>query len=385
MNTPPCLSQFLKPRLVLKICMLSALLCSLALPAVAIRIKDIAYLRGARDNQLIGYGLVVGLDGTGDSEGTLLSRRPLRNALERMGLNLSPTEITGRSIAGVLVTAVLPPFAKAGSRIDVTVDALGDATSLRGGTLMLTPLNGANQQVYAAAQGVISGIPSGIRRDLDDNNAIPTRLDPRSSLVPTKGHVPNGGLVEREINLNLNTRTRVYINLKQSDFTTAFRLAKAVNRALGEGFAQAKDAGAIEISVPDSYLGRTVELLSRIENLEVEPDFIAKVIIDERTGSIVMGQHVRIAPVAISQGGIRIEVGAEADEVGDVPPGDAPGRLSPGSTTTIDRQITLFKGEVDLKEVVEGLNRIGASPADLVQVLRNIKNAGALHAELEIR
>ncbi len=361
-----------------KCSMLAILLCSLALPAFAIRIKDIAYLRGARDNQLIGYGLVVGLDGTGDNEGTLLSRRPLRNALERMGLNLTPEEIMGRSVAGVLVTAVLPPFAKAGSRIDVTIDTLGDATSLRGGTLMLTPLSATNQQVYAIAQGTISGIPQGLRRDLDTSTDTRTRLDSRSSLVATKGHVPSGALVEREINLNLNTRTRVYINLKQSDFTTAYRLAKAVNRALGEGSAQAKDAGSVEISVPDSYLGRTVELLSRIENLEVEPDFVAKVIIDERAGSIVMGQHVRIAPVAISQGGIRIEVGPENSNGANAEPGSALGDPT-------KRGIALFKGEVDLKEVVEGLNRIGASPADLVQILRGIKNAGALHAELEIR
>jgi flagellar P-ring protein precursor FlgI len=386
--------------------------------AWAIRVKDVAFLRGARDNQLIGYGLVVGLDGTGDSPESLLARKPLQNALERMAINLNPRDVRGRSIAGVLVTATLPPFAKAGARLDVTVDALGDAVSLRGGTLMLTLLNGPNQVVYATAQGPMTGIPKGIERpEAGLLAAAPvattpgvqqplqgptTQVDNRSSMVATKGFVIRGALVEREVNLNLNTRARLYINLKQSDFTTAFRLAKLINREVGDGSARAKDAGTVEVSIPDSYLGQTVELMARIENLEIQPDAVARVVVDERTGAIVMGQNVRISPIAISHGNLQIRIG------GPPPPAPAPAAgARPGAPAAAAAQaqaaaaapqtelpalalaenpsIVLFKGEVDLKEVVDGLNKIGASTQDLVQVLKIIKTAGALHADLEIR
>lgn len=362
-----------------------------AAPAWAIRVKDIAFLRGARDNLLIGYGLVVGLDGTGDSPDGLLARKPLRNALERMAISLGPRDVKGRSIAGVLVTSTLPPFAKAGARLDVTVDTLGDAVSLRGGTLMYTLLYGANQVIFGTAQGPVTGIPKGIERALPGieptvGEERQNLVDPRSNLVPTKGFVIGGALVEREINLNLNTRSRVFINLKRSDFTTAFRLAKLVNREFGDGSARAKDAGTVEISVPESYLGQTVELISRIENLEIVPDSVAKVVVNERTGTIVMGQHVRISPVAISHGNLSIEIkGPEPAATAEAPPAGQQETRAPLVSVPESPGIVLFKGEVDLKEVVDGLNKIGASSADLVQVLKIIKAAGALHAVLEIR
>jgi len=371
------------------------LLLATAWEASAIRVKDIAFLRGARDNQLIGYGLVVGLNGTGDSEDSLLSRKPLSNALERMALSLNPREIEGRSIAAVLVTATMLPFAKAGSRMDVTVDTLGDTISLRGGTLMYSLLYGANQVVYATAQGPVTGIPKGIESPFPGAELLPAdvagvatgapRLDPRSSLVPTKGYVLGGALVEREINLNLNSRSRVFVNLKRGDFTTAFRLAKLINRELGDGTARAKDGGTVEISVPDSYLGQTVELMARIENLEIFPDAVAKVVLDERSGTIVMGQHVRISPIAISHGAMSIEVmgppsAAEGEDGAEEETGGLPINVAESPFAII-----LFKGDVDLKEVVDGLNKIGASSWDLVQILKSIKTAGALHADLEIR
>jgi flagellar P-ring protein precursor FlgI len=391
-------------RLVSVLGMVAILLVTAAVPAWAIRVKDVAFLRGARENQLIGYGLVVGLDGTGDSADSLLARKPLRNALERMAISINSQDIKGRSIAGVLVTAKLPPFAKAGSQIDVTVDALGDAVSLRGGTLMYTLLSGANQIVYATAQGPITGIPKGIERSPTTGadilgTAAPAgveqtaqeQAETNTSLVPTKGHVLGGALVEREIDLNLNTRSRVYINLKQSDFTTAFRLAKLINRELGDGSARAKDAGTVEVSVPDSYLGQTVELVSKIENLEITPDAVAKVVVDERTGTIVMGQHVRISPIAISHGNLTIEIGALAQPPADTQAQGAnadqaePSQASVALERAATPAILLFKGDVDLKEVVDGLNKIGASSRDLVQVLKIIKTAGGLHADLEIR
>lgn len=387
----------MQARMVVQLGMALLLLAVFQQAAWAIRVKDVAFLRGARDNQLIGYGLVVGLDGTGDSEGSLLARKPLKNALERMAISLNPREVRGRSISGVLVTAVLPPFSKAGSRIDVTVDTLGDALSLRGGTLMLTLLNGPNQVVYATAQGPITGIPKGIERSQPILGLVPdpaadqtnrARVDPQSSLVPTKGFVIGGALVEREINLNLNTRSQLFINLKQSDFTTAFRLSKLINRELGDGSARAKDAGTVEISIPDSYLGQTVELISKIENLEIIPDSIAKVVVDERTGAIVMGEHVRISPIAISHGNLQIDITSrsqEQTEEGQAPQNETEREEATALTLAEAPTIILFKGEVDLKEVVDGLNKIGATTQDLVQVLKIIKSAGALHAELEIR
>ena len=377
----------------------AALLLALAVAAApgaarAVRVKDVAFLRGARDNQLIGYGLVVGLDGTGDTPESLLARKPLVNALERMAISISAREIKGRSVAAVLVTATLPPFAKAGARIDVTVDTLGDALSLRGGTLMYSLLYGPDQVVFATAQGPMTGIPKGIERDqlaaaagaggltAAQQADLRKLQDPRFSLVPTKGYVIGGGLVEREINLNLNSRARIYINLDSSDFTTSFRLAKLINRELGDGSARAKDAGTVEVSVPDSYLGQTVELMSRIENLDITPDSVAKVVVDERTGSIVMGENVRISPIAISHGNLSIQITPPAP-----PPAEQPAAPpSPSAQALAENPaIILFKGEVDLKEVVDGLNKIGATSADLVQVLKIIKTAGALNADLEIR
>jgi flagellar P-ring protein precursor FlgI len=394
---PPSRAVRAHPRRLARSCALLALvLALLAAPegARAIRVKDIAFLRGARDNQLIGYGLVVGLDGTGDSPDSLLARKPLVNALERMAISIGAKEVKGRSIAGVLVTATLPPFAKAGTRLDVTVDTLGDAVSLRGGTLMYTLLNGPNQVVFGTAQGPLTGIPKGIERDqaaaqagqpLTDQQVAELKKlqDPRSSLVPTKGYVIGGALVEREISLNLNARARIFINLKSSDFTTSFRLAKLINRELGDGSARAKDAGTVEVSVPDSYLGQTVELVSRIENLNITPDSVAKVVVDERSGAIVMGQNVRISPIAISHGNLNIQIKAVSDqpEQQQAQASDAQRAL----TLADNPSIVLFKGEVDLKEVVDGLNKIGATSTDLVQVLKIIKVSGALHADLEIR
>ena len=393
----------------------SLMVLAWAVPAHAIRVKDIAFLRGARENQLIGYGLVVGLNATGDSPESLMSRKPLSNALERMALSLNPKDIKGRSVAAVLVTANLQPFAKAGTRMDVTVDALGDAISLRGGTLMYSLLYGPNQIVYATGQGPVTGIPRGIEAGTPAGGAAAgligavaappgggaayeTQVDPRSSTLPTKGYVIRGAIVEREINLNLNSRSRVYVNLKAGDFTTAFRLSKLINRELGDGSARARDAGTVEVSVPDSYLGQTVELMAKIENLEITPDAIARVVLDERTGTIVMGENVRISPIAISHGAMSIQISGPQPGPGAQPAaaaaGAAPAQAQaaqseeaalPVNIAEQGGSMILFKGEVDLKEVVDGLNKIGASSWDLVQVLKSIKTAGALHADLEIR
>ena len=346
----------------------------------AVRVKDIASLRGARDNQLIGFGIVVGLDGTGDSAESLLSRKPIINALERIGISLDSADIAGRSLAAVWLTATLPPFAKSGQRLDVTAATIGDSISLRGGVLIMTPLRGPNRLVYAVAQGPIAGIPRGVSRA----DALPAEelanLPIGQRMVASVGTIPGGAIVEREINLNLNSRARLYMNLRSPDFTTAFRLAKLINQTLGIRSARAKDAGTVEISVPDSYLGNTVELVSYIENLEISPDNTAQVVLDERSGTVVMGGSVRISPIAISQNGLSMQVklptpeqqaGAENQAAADA--------------NTLRSDVFMLKGGADLKEIVDGFNKIGASSRDLIEVLKSVKAAGALHADLVIR
>jgi len=349
-----------------------------ATPVLAVRVKDVAALRGARDNELIGFGLVVGLDGTGDSQESLLSRKPIVNALERIGISLKSQDILGRSIAAVWLTATLPPFAKSGQRLDVTAATIGDSVSLRGGILIMAPMRGPDRLVYALAQGPISGIPKGVSRaDALPEDAL-VDLPIGSRMVASVGQVHGGALVEREISLNLNSRARLFMNLNSPDFTTAFRLAKLINQNLGFRSARAQDAGTVEVSVPDSYLGNTVELISFIENLEISPDHRAKVVLDERSGTVVMGGNVMISPIAISQNGLNIQVKLPSQNTAG---GD--GALTEGQI--LEASVFMLKGGVDLKEIVNGFNKIGASSRDLIEVLKAVKTAGALHAELVIR
>lgn len=351
----------------------------------AVRIKDLAAIRGMRNNQLIGFSIVVGLNGTGDTRDSFLARKPLRNALERMGISVTLDEIRGRSIAAVMITAVLPPFAKQGQQLDVTVSSLGNAISLRGGVLIMTPLRAPNREVYAVAQGKIIGIPLGV--ELPEGRGIigstEYQYDPKRNITPTVGKVIRGAIVEREVNIDLNSRTRIFLNLKEPDFTTAFRVAKIINKELGDGSARSVDAGTVELSVPASFLGQTVELISRVENMEIEPDAIAKVVLDERTGTIVMGTNVRILPIAISYGNLSIQIGS-----GTVQPlqdaNQANNQNNVSNPIEVSSKVILFKGGVDIKEVVDGLNKIGISNSDLIEVLKTIKSAGALQAELII-
>lgn len=356
---------------------------SLAATAFGVRIKDLASIRGMRNNQLIGFSIVIGLNGTGDSRDSFLARKPLQNALERMGVSISLEEIKGRSIAAVMVTATLPPFAKQGQELDVRVSALGNAVSLRGGVLIMTPLRAPNREVFAVAQGPIVGIPMGI--ELPEGRAAigseEYTFNAERNLIPTVGKVIGGAIVEREVGIDLNSRTRVFLNLHSPDFTTAFRMAKVVNRELGDGSARSVDAGTVEVSVPASYMGQTVELLSRIENMEIEPDAVAKVVLDERTGTIVMGTSVRILPIAISYGNLSIKIGfqhLQPDSEDRKSAESAPVQLEE------DNNVILFKGGVDIKEVVDGLNKIGIANSDLIEVLKTIKSAGALQADLVI-
>ncbi len=362
--------------------------------AQAVRIKDLSSLRGMRNNQLIGFSLVVGLNGTGDTQDMLLSKKPLRNALERMGLSIKEQDIKGRSIAGVIITATLPPFAKQGQKIDVNVSTLGNATSLRGGTLIMTPLRAPNREVYAVAQGPVSDIPAGLEKpdDLKIMGMDKYDFDSRRSIVPTTGRVLGGGLVEKEITFDLNSRTRLYLNLNNPDFTTAYRISKEINRRLGEASSRAVDAGTVEISVPASYLGQVVELLAKVENMDITPDTMAKVVIDERTGTVIMGKNVKIMPIAISYGNLNLKIGQTNllnNTTDQQPPANNPGIANANQQAEekkpTSNNVILFKGGVDIKEVVDGLNKIGTSNADLVEVLKNIRASGALQAELIVR
>jgi len=326
-------------------------------PLWAVRVKDVAALRGARDNELIGFGIVVGLDGTGDSQESLLSRKPIVNALERIGISLKSQDILGRSIAAVWLTSTLPPFAKSGQRLDVTAATIGDSVSLRGGILIMAPLRGPDRLVYALAQGPIAGIPKGVSRALALPEEELAKLPIGSRMVASVGQIIGGALVEKEISLNLNSRARLFMNLHSPDFTTAFRLAKLINQNLGFRSARAQDAGTVEVSVPDSYLGNTVELVSFIENLEISPDHTAKVVLDERSGTVVMGGNVRISPIAISQNGLNIQVklptANQQSEEGALTEGEV---LAAG--------VFMLKGGADLKDIVNGFNKIGASSRD---------------------
>jgi len=367
----------MKPRWIfssLLLVLLAVDLCGFA----ANRIKDVAAFQGVRDNQLVGYGLVVGLNGTGDRRQTFFSTQTLSNMLERSGMSVSPTLIRVKNIAAVMVTAVLPPFARHGSRIDVTVSSIGDAASIQGGVLIMTPLKAANNEVYVSAQGQLalggfSASGGGSRVQLNH---------------PTVGRIPNGGLVEQEVPFSLAGKTRLSLVLHDSDFTTATRTVKAVNDIVGSDVASAVDGRTISIRVPATFTERVVEFMSMIENAQMEVDFPAKVVLNERTGTIVLGKNVKIAEVSIIHGSLSIQVGTVFD-VSQPAPFSRQGETKVIPETQITAQeekgrtVTL-PGGASVEEVVRALNSIGAGPRDVIAIIQAIKAAGALQAELEI-
>jgi flagellar P-ring protein precursor FlgI len=318
----------------------------------ASRLKDIANIRGVRENQLVGYGLVVGLNGTGDGKSEFTSKSMTR-MLDAMGMKLSSGDVSSKNVAAVLVTAKLPPFARSGNKIDVTVHSIGDASSLVGGTLIQTPLRAANQQVFAVAQGgILVGAQAG-----------------GAKAHQTVGRVPNGAIIERDLESDFASRKTFRLTLHMPDFTTAARVVKIVNKDLGGKYAVAKDSSTIDIVVPFTYEGNAVELLASIENLEVEPDNRARVVVNEKTGTVVIGSRVKISRVAISHGSISVKV---------------KGRTKDKNKNDKEGKVALVGGDVKVGELVRALNDLGVSPKDLITILQNIKAAGALHAELEI-
>jgi flagellar P-ring protein precursor FlgI len=353
----------------------------------ASRLKDITDFEGVRQNMLVGYGLVVGLAGTGDhlQINTPFTQQSLVGMLERLGVNTRdstgavPITFDPRNVAAVMVTASLPAFARQGTHIDVTVAALGDSKSLLGGQLLVTPLLGADGEVYAVAQGALAGV--GI-----------TAQGQGASIqkgVPTSGKIASGAIVEREIPFELSHLQSARLTLRNPDFTTARRISQAVNSFLGTELARPIDPGTVQVMVPPSYEGNVVRLLTDIEQLKVDPDEVAKVVIDEATGTIVMGENVRISTVAIAQGQLTIRI-TETPQVSQPSPFS-----TTGTTTTVPRtdiqvdegsqnRLAVMDHGVSLQELVNNLNALGIGPRDMISILQAIKAAGALQAEIQV-
>lgn len=344
------------------------------------RIKDIVDFEGVRDNMLVGYGLVVGLNGTGDGLGSaIFTRESLIGMLQRLGVNADDDALDTNNVAAVMVTATLPPFARQGTRIDINASALGDASSLLGGTLLVTPLVGADGEIYAVAQGTLAV------GGFSAQGAAETVIKG----VPTSARIASGAIVEREINFRMEDLRSVQITLKNPDFTTARRVSRAINAFVGLETTRVLDSGTVEMEIPETYNGRVVEMITDIEQLRVEPDQIAKVVIDEQSGVIVMGENVRINQVAIAQGSLTIRI-TETPQVSQPLPFSNTGTTQTVDRTNIeideggDQRLTVLNTGVSLQEVVNGLNALGIGPRDMITILQAIKYAGALQADIEV-
>lgn len=342
------------------------------------RIKDLANIEGVRQNQLIGYGLVVGLNGTGDTLNNIpFTKQSLQAMLERLGVNIRGQTIRTGNVAAVMVTANLPAFGTQGTRIDITVSALGDAKSLQGGTLLVTPLLGADGNVYAVGQGSVA--ISGFQAEGEAAKIVRG--------VPTVGRISNGAIIEREIDFALNRLNQVRLALRNPDFTTAKRIAAAINDFLGANSAEPLDSSTVSVNVPKVYAGNVVSLLTEIEQLQIEPDLPAKIVIDERSGVIVMGRDVRVSTVAVAQGNLTVTIS-------ETPQVSQPAPFSRGQTRVVPRtkigvqedgkKFALVREGVSLQQLVDGLNALGIGPRDLIAILQAIKAAGAIQAEIEV-
>ncbi len=346
--------------------------------AAAERIKDIAEVAGVRSNQLVGYGLVVGLDGTGDQTSqTPFTVQSMRNMLAQYGITLPPNVNPQlNNVAAVIVTASLPPFAKPGQNIDVTVSSLGNAKSLRGGSLLMTPLKGADGAIYALAQGNL--IVGGFGAEGSDGSRITVN-------VPSVGRVPNGASVEREAPTSFGSEDALVLNLHRADFTTARRVADAINDAIGTGTAWPVDATSVQVRAPAS-LAQRVGFMSELENLTLEPGMAsARVIVNSRTGTVVIGSHVRVSPAAVSHGSLTVTISEQLQVSQPEPFSRGETTVVPDSELRIDQDAShmfVFDPGISLDELVRAVNQVGAAPGDLVAILEALREAGALRAEL---
>ena len=344
--------------------------------ADAARIKEMGYINGARSNQLIGYGLVTGLAGTGDKSNTIFTNQSLANMLETMGIRVDPKSTKVNNVAAVMVTCNLPPFARIGSKIDVTIASIGDAKSIEGGVLVATPLKGADGAVYAMAQGpiVVGGfLASGQGASVQKNH-------------PTAGRIANGATIEREVPSEDYKGEAIMIALKMPDFTNARRVADRINETF-RGSAHAKDAGTINVRIPGEMRDNPVKFLSIVENLDIKTDMQAKIVVDEKTGTVVIGENVQVSTVVISHGNISVQIKEDTRVSQPMPFGQGQTVVTPDTQIKVreDRgKFYLLESGVSIRELVNALNATGISTRDVITILQTIKASGALHAELEV-
>lgn len=361
--------------------LLAGILACFAMVAQAsVRLKDLVEFDGVRGNDLLGYGLVVGLDGTGDGiRNAPFTEDILSNILERLGVNVTGEQFRPKNVAAVIVTATLPPFARAGGRVDVTVSAIGDARSLLGGTLVMTPLNGADGAIYAVAQGAI--IAGGVAAEGQAAREVRG--------VPTSGSIPLGARVEREVDFDLTSLERVRLALRVPDFTTALRIEERINLEFRRSVAKMTDPGTVVLNMRDVDMASAAHALARIENLRITPQTRARVVVDQRSGTIVIGEDVRISRVAVAQGGLTLRVE-------ETPLVVQPNPFAEGETIVVPRTqaqledappvaLAELRGGTTLSDIVAGLNALGVAPRDMIDILNSINAAGALHAELIVR
>jgi flagellar P-ring protein precursor FlgI len=370
----------MRVRLLLKLLVFTLCTTFSQASAQVVRLKDLVEFGGVRGNDLVGYGLVVGLNGTGDGlRNAPFTEEIMTSILERMGVNVTGEQFRPRNVAAVIVTAVLPPFARTGSRIDVSISAIGDAESLLGGTLVMTPLTAADGEIYAVAQGTIVAGGATARGDAAEV----------TEGVPTAGIVSSGARVEREVDFALSDLTQLRLALREADFTTAARIEGAVNQRLGRDAAQMTDSGTIVVDIGQSGARSPAHLISNLENLEIEPERRARIVVDQKSGTIVMGQDVRISQVAVSQNNLTLRVQ-------EAPLAIQPNPFAEGETVVVPRTaagleeeagpgLTVVEEGTTLSEVIAGLNALGVSSQDMIDILQTIKAAGALHADLVVR
>lgn len=348
-----------------------------AAAAQSVRVKDIASVEGVRANQLIGYGLVVGLEGSGDSQQTKFTAQSLANMLDSYGISVPADKLKVKNVASVMVTASLPPFARPGTTIDVAVSSLGDARSLQGGTLLQTPLRAANGEVYAAAQGQISigGFSTGGGGSSVTKNH------------PTAGRIPGGALIEKETKTDLAPKDKLSLSLNTNDFTTAQHVADAIDTKLGSHIARAVDGNSVLIDVPSEYRASIVTLIAEIESVEVKTDTIAKVIVNERTGTVIIGGAARISPCAVSHGSLVVEISTQNNVSQPNPVTDGKTVATKDTNVSVTEEpghVIELNGGATIEELVRALNALGVTPRDLIAIMQAIKEAGALQAQLEI-
>jgi flagellar P-ring protein precursor FlgI len=342
------------------------------------RIKDITSVDGLRDNMLVGYGLVVGLSGTGDNlQNSVFTQKGIVDYLEKLGLNTQGATLKTKNVAAVMVTANLPPFAHQGLRIDVKVSALGDAKSIRYGTLLATPLLGADGNVYAVAQGHVA---------ISDFHAASDEVKTKNSSTENNGFIQSGAIVENEIGYTMNGSTKIRLSLNSPDFTTALKIADAINNNVTGNTASALDPATVDVVIPNYRKNDVVQFVSEIESLGIEPDYKAKVVVDEATGTVVIGANVHIRPVAIAQGNLIITI---ADNDGAQYPASTPAARQINADATINKRrgmgAKILEGGANLSDLVAGLNKLGVYPRDIVNILYNMKAVGALDAALEVK